>query len=115
MKSTTSPQDEEIIELLKSLGTLKAEYPAELLAARRAAFTAQIEQSRTTRAEQEEYLSQDRMIQLLESLRPVTAEYPAELLSTRRAAFIAQIQQYNGADARAESPAQDQVLELLGN
>jgi hypothetical protein len=115
VKSTPSPQDEEIIELLKSLGTLKAEYPAELLAARRAAFTAQIEQRRANGASKEEYLSQDRMIELLESLKPVAAEYPADLLAARRAAFIAQIQQHNGADVEVESPSQDQVIELLGN
>ncbi len=167
MKSIPSPQDEEIIELLKSLGSLKAEYPPDLLAARRAAFSAQIEQKNLHKANgaaKEEFLSQDRMIELLESLgthkveypadllasrraaftaqiekhrangvnkaenlsqdrtiellgslKRITAEYPAELLVSRREAFIAQIRAHNEADARAESPSQNKVIELLGN
>ena len=114
MKSTNSPQDEEIIELLKSLGTLKAEYPAELLAARRAAFAVQIEQCRTAGASREEYLSQDRVIELLEGLRPVTAAYPPELLNARRAAFLAQIEERNKVEAE-EFPSEAKVIELLGN
>jgi hypothetical protein len=167
VKSTPSPQDEEIIELLKSLGTLKAEYPpdlltarraaftaqiekqklhkangaakeeflsqdrmielleglgthqaeypADLLASRRAAFTAQIEKHRANGVNKEENLSQDRMIELLESLRRVTAEYPAELLVSRREAFIARIREHNEADAQAGSPSQNKVIEILGN
>ena len=167
MKSVPSPQDEEIIELLKSLGTLKAEYPPDLLTARRAALIAQIEQKKLHKANgaaKEEVLSQDRMIELLEnlgthkveypadllasrraaftaqiekhgangvdkvgnlsqdrtiellgSLKRVTAEYPAELLVSRREAFIAQIRAQNEADAQAESPSQNKVFELLGD
>ena len=115
MKSTPSHQDDEIIELLKRLGTLKAEYPAELLAARRAAFAAQIEQRRANGAKNEEYYSKEEVIELLEGLKPVVAEYPSELLSARRAAFLAQIQQHNNGHVPEESPSQDLVLELLGN
>ena len=116
MKPTSSSQDEEIIELLKRLGTLKAEYPAELLAARRAAFTAQIEERKVKGANhEEEYLSPERIVEILESLKPVVAEYPVELLSARRAAFITQVEQYTNRHIREESPSQDQVIELLGN
>ena len=113
MKSTPSPQDEEIIELLKRLGTLKAEYPAELLAARRAAFAAQIEQRRADGAKKQEYYSQEQVIELLEGLKPVVAEYPSELLSARRSAFLAQIEQHNNGHVREESPSQVEVIRLL--
>jgi hypothetical protein len=115
VKPTTAPQDEEIIKLLKRLGTLRTEYPAELLVARRAAFAAQIEQRRAAGASKAEYLSQDRVIELLEGLKPVVAEYPPELLAARRAAFIAQIEQHNRVEAWVGAPSQDQVFELLGN
>ena len=62
MKSIPAPQDEEIIELLKSLGKLKAEYPSDLLAARRAAFTAQIEQQKANGVKKQEFLSQERVM-----------------------------------------------------
>lgn len=114
MKPTLSPEDEEIIELLKSLGTLRAEYPAELLAARRAAFIAKIEQHRANGASKTEYLSQERMVELLEHLGTLKAEYPAELLSARRAAFTARIEKYraNGA-SKAKDLSQERMIELL--
>ena len=114
MKAKPSPQDEEIIELLKSLGKLKAEYPSDLLAARRAAFTAQIEQQKANGVKKQEFLSQERVIELLESIGGFKAEYPADLLTARRAAFMAQIEQYraNGA-SKAENPSEDRVIELL--
>ena len=115
MKRTSSPQDEEIIELLKRLGTLKAEYPAELLAARRAAFAVQIEQHKAKGADKNESLSRERVIELLEGLEPVKVEYPPELLSARRAAFIAQIDQRNNGHVPAEASSQEQVIELLGS
>ena len=116
MKSRPSPQDEAIIELLKGLGTFKAEYPPDLLAARREAFVAQIEQHKGNGAKKEEYLSQDRMIELLESLGTVKVEYPADLLAARRAAFTAQIEQHkaNGA-SKEEHRSQDRIIELLEN
>ena len=118
MKPTLSPQDKEIIELLKRLGTLKAEYPAELLAARRAAFAAQIEERKVTGAsetDKTEYFSQEQVIELLEGLKPIVAEYPSELLAARRAAFRAQVEQYTNGQVSEEAPSQDQVMELLGN
>jgi hypothetical protein len=115
VKSTISPHDQEIIELLKKLETVNADYPPELFAARRASFISQIEQRRSAGERKEEYLSQDRMIQVLESLKSVAAEYPSDLLAARRAAFVAQIEEYNSVDAPDELPSQEQVIELLGN
>jgi hypothetical protein len=115
VKPLLSSQDEEIIELLKRLGTLKAEYPAELLAARRAAFAAQIEQHKVNGTSKAQYLSQEQVIELLEGLKPVVAEYPSQLLAARRAAFIAQVEHYNNGHVPEESPSQDRVIELLGS
>jgi hypothetical protein len=115
MKPTSSPRVEEIIKLLKSLGTLKAEYPAELLAARRAAFAAQIEEHKVKGAKTDEYFSQERVIELLEGLKPVKADYPPELLEARRAAFMAQIPQRSNGHVPQEAPGQDQLIKLLGH
>lgn len=113
MKTTSSPQDEEIIELLKRLGTLKAEYPSDLLAARRAAFVAQIEE-RKLKGANEEYFSPEQVVELLEGLKPVKAEYPPELLTARRAAFITQIEQRSNGHVPEEASPQDQLTELFG-
>ncbi len=111
MKPRTSPHDQEILELLKSLQALKAEYPAELLSARRAAFVAQID--RYNGVEIEEIPANDEVVKLLGSLKPVGGEYPAELMTARRAAFIAQIKQRNEAEVREELASEDQVVRLL--
>lgn len=115
MKPTSSQQDKKIIALLKSLGTFKADYPSELLAARRAAFAAQIEEHNTTGANAQKPPSQAEVLQLLDNLKPVMAEYPADLLAARRAAFIAQIEEHNREAVPQELPAEENVIELLGN
>jgi hypothetical protein len=115
VKSTFPPHDQAIIELLKKLETHNAEYPPELLAARRAAFLSQLEQHKKVGAVKEESFPQERIIEILESLKPVTAAYPPELLAARREAFLARIEQYNKVDAREELSPQDPVLKLLGN
>jgi hypothetical protein len=115
VKPRSSPQDKEIIELLKSLGTLKADYPQELLAARRAAFLAKVEEHKAVGVNTEEFPSQDRVIELLEALKPVVAEYPPELFAARRDAFVARIKEHNREAAPEELPSEEKVIELLGN
>ena len=117
MKPTSSPQEQEqdrqIIELLKDLGARKVEYPQDLLAARRAAFFAQVEQKKKTAAKTER-VARARFVKHLESLQSAKAEYPSELLAARRAAFIAQVEQYSQAEAEEELVAADQeVIRLL--
>ncbi|HEX5807088.1 MAG TPA: discoidin domain-containing protein, partial [Anaerolineales bacterium] len=114
MKLSPSPHDQQIIELLEKLGSLRAEYPAELLAARRAAFVAQIEQHNGA-IDAEEISSNDPVIERLQILKSAASEYPAELLADRRSAFIAQIRQRNEAAAKQELPSREQVLEILQN
>lgn len=117
MKPTLSPQDKEIIKLLKRLGALKVEYPAELLVARRVAFSTQIEQHKgkgARRKAKKEYFSQKQVIELLNGLKPVIAEYPSALLSARRTAFIAQVEKYNNGHVPEAASSEDRVIELLG-
>jgi hypothetical protein len=85
--ATSSSQDQEIIKLLESLKALDAEYPSELLAARRGAF---IEYIARRQAGVREALSvQDQeIVQLLETLGSRDAEYPSELLAARRAVEV---------------------------
>lgn len=116
MKPTLSPQDKEIIELLKRLGALEVEYPAELLAARRAAFSVQIEQHRAKGAkkrDKKEYFSQEQIIELLEGLKPVITGYPPALLSARREAFMVQVEQHNNGHVPEAALPPNQVIELL--
>jgi hypothetical protein len=110
LKSTPSPQDQAIIDLLKRLEPLKEEYPPELLAARRAAFVAQVEQRKADGAK-EELLSKQQTIELLEGLKPVVVEYPPDLFAARRAAFLAQVEQYN--EVEEELASEDPVIQLL--
>jgi hypothetical protein len=114
VKSTIPPPDQEILELLKKLETVKADYPPELLAARRAAFIAQVEQ-RKTGASKEKYPARDRMFGMLESLKSGVSEYPADLLAARRAAFISQIDEFNSMDIVEDLSSREHVIELLGN
>ena len=112
MTATPSPQDQEIIEILKRLETLKAEYPPELLAARRAAFIAQVEE-RSEIGVKEELPSEDQVIEVLESLKSVATEYPSELLAARRMAFLAQVKQQKEVGVKEELPSKAQVVRVL--
>lgn len=90
---------------------LKAEYPAELLAARRAAFMAQIDKYNVV--ETEEASVDEPIVKLLDVLKPAMGEYPPELMSARRAAFIAQIKQHNDVEDTEELASEEQVLHAL--
>ena len=116
MKPTSSPQDQEqdqkIINLLKELGSLKVQYPPELLAKRRSAFITQVEQSKGRI--KEELPSRKQFINRLEDLKSLKSEYPQELLAARRAAFIAHVEQLNQIEVREELFSKDQeIIKLL--
>jgi len=113
MKPISSPQnqgqDQEIIEILKGLDSSNAEYPSDLLAARRAAFIAQVRQY-SKDSVREEQSSEDQFIKQLQGLQSVSVEYPRELLTARRAAFIAQVEQHSGVEVKEELFAEDQSI-----
>jgi len=111
---TPSQQEQEIIEILKSLESVKAEYPPELLAARRAAFIGQIIQRGGASAKEALELEDQETIKLLEVLQSVKSEYPPELLTARRAAFIGQITQRSGVDVKEDLNSEDRdMIKLL--
>ena len=112
MTATPSPQDQELFEILKRLETLKSEYPPELLAARRAAFIAQIEE-RSEVGVKEELLSETQVLEALGGLKGATGEYPPELLNTRRTAFLAQVKKQKEIGVKEELPSRDQVMQVL--
>ncbi|HEX6036167.1 MAG TPA: discoidin domain-containing protein, partial [Anaerolineales bacterium] len=90
MKPFPSPEEDEqdqgMIELLKDLGSFKLEYPPELLAARRAAFLARVNE--LTSGEERMSTEDQEIVKLLGLLGSAQAEYPAHLLAARRTAFL---------------------------
>ena len=97
MKPDSSPQDQEVIKILKAMESQRAEYPSDLLAARRSAFLQQVEQQTQVEVQQELTPQDQKVIQLLGALKSVDAEYPSNLLSARRAAFRHQVLQLQPA------------------
>jgi hypothetical protein len=85
-------QDREIIELLKDLGNFKSRYPSELLAARRAAFLAHVEQLSTPEPVEEWSAGDQEIVNLLGNLKSVHVEYPPQLLAARRSALLHQME-----------------------
>ena len=81
MNSTPAPQDQEIINLLKTLKSIKVEYPPELLANRRTAFLVQITLSEKFNVNNLHLHTNEDVVEILESLKPVRAEYPSILLA----------------------------------
>ncbi len=114
MTVTPAPQDQEIVEVLKRLGTHKAEYPSDLLAARRAAFIAQIDERKEV-GEKEDLASETQIAEALGSLKNVEPEYPPELLAARRTAFLAQVKQQKEAGVKEELASEAQLTEALGS
>ena len=113
MKSTSSQRDQEIIELLESLKSLEAQYPPELLAARRAAFMGQVAQQSVVSVKQARAAQDQEIIKTLESLKSLEAQYPPELLATRRAAFINQVTQRSKEALAAQNQEIIKTLESL--
>jgi len=116
MKTTASLQyqqwDEEVIKILKRLGSLEAEYPPDLFAARRAAFIFQLEQQTQVNVENE-MAPQEPFLQRLESLKSVRTEYPPELLAARRADFVNHIRQYGKAETAEELFPNQEMIKLF--
>jgi hypothetical protein len=97
MKSNSSPQDEEIIKILRELASRKAPYPPELLAARRAAFMNQVAQGGQAEVRDGLTLKDQEIIHFLKGLKSFEAEYPSKLLTARRMAIRRQIAQMRRA------------------
>ena len=91
VQEAKASQDQEIIRNLESLKSVEANYPSELLAARRAAFIGQIAQRGVVGAKEAQAAQNQEILKTLESLKSLEPEYPSELLAARRAAFIGQV------------------------
>ena len=111
MKSKSSPQRQDLLEVLKSIQSLQPEYPADLLAARRAAFLAQIDKHNAL--EVEEDATDRQIVKLLGGLKPAVGEYEPELMTARRTAFIAQIKQHNEHVGEEKLAFEEQVIDAL--
>lgn len=119
MEPTPSPldqQEDQLIEILKTLGSLQTEYPPELLAARRAAFAAQVEREAKQVTRREERHSRKQFTRRLAGLSYIKEEYPADLLAARRAAFVAQVEKVSPVEVKEELTDKDQeIIRLLRN
>lgn len=109
MDSLQHQWDEEIIQILKHLGSLEAEYPPDLWAARRAAFVRQVEEQAQPIVEEEPALP-ELFLKHLDHLRSTRPEYPGELLAARRASFVKQIEKYNQTEIEEELLPVDQEM-----
>src|SRR6187200_2662666 len=87
MKPDSSRQDPDITKILKGLESHKAEYPEDLLAARRAAFLQQVDQKTEVEIQQEVAPQDQEITQLFAGLRSLETAYPESLLAARRSAF----------------------------
>ena len=114
MTAKPSPQEQEIIDLLKRLEAFEGQYPPNLLASRRAAFSAQIKEQ-TQVGVKEELPSEAQVIEILERLGAVAVPYPRELLAARRAAFLAHIEEKAEIGVEAELPTETEVVDALGS
>ncbi len=91
MKRGSSSQDRDLLKLLTEMKSLPANYPQELLSARRAAFMDQLDEYEQVETA-EGYRPQDReMVELLGKVKAAAGVYPDRLLSARRSAFNRQI------------------------
>ncbi len=79
------------VKHLESLQSVKAEYPSELLATRRAAFISQVEQYGKAEVKEELLAADQEIIRLLKKVKSVEPDYAPAALATRRSTFVRQI------------------------
>ena len=92
MNRPTRPQrDQEILNLLEELSSVRPDYPPELLAMRRAAFMEMLERMEALRTKDSRSLDEQAMTEILKGLQHHNAKYPPLLLAKQRAAFLDQV------------------------
>lgn len=91
MDSDSFSPEQDFIDVLKGLESNKAEYPPELLAARRKLFLEQLEERLPTQAAGELGETDQKLIEILRSLKTHEAGYPWGMLVRRRSLFKLQI------------------------
>ena len=90
-RPTRSQRDQEILDLLEGLNSVRLEYPPELLTRRRAAFMHMLDGLDALRAKDSRSLDDQAMTEILESLQDHNAKYPPLLLAKQRAVFLDQV------------------------
>lgn len=93
MDSDSFSPEQDFIDVLKGLESNKAEYPPELLAARRKLFLEQLEERLPTQAAGELGATDQKLIEILRSLKTHEAGYPWGMLVRRRSLFKQKISQ----------------------
>jgi hypothetical protein len=91
MKRASSSQDQELLKILEGMESLPAEYPKDLLSARRASFLEQVAQSTLPNEEEQPSLQDQKVVDQLRSLGSIPVKYPPLLLAMRRLAFVSRI------------------------
>jgi hypothetical protein len=95
-------RDQEILNLLEELSSVKPDYPPELLAMRRAAFMELLERMEALRTKDSRPLDEQAMTEILKGLQHHNAKYPPLLLTRQRAAFLDQVAKHR-QPSRAET------------
>ena len=91
MNHPSSPKDQDIQKILRDLGSLQAEYPPDLLSARREAFLNQVALRKKSEVEEELSPADQKVIDILDRLKAADGNYPSNLLVARRSAFVSQV------------------------
>lgn len=86
-----APKDQDLLKILKEMESFTAQYPEELLAARRASFLEQVEQSTVTSTEEQPVVQDQKVLNHLRRLGSIPAQYPPQLLAARKALFVRRI------------------------
>jgi hypothetical protein len=85
--------DQDLIEILKGLESKKAEYPPELLEARRKLFIEQLEQQTQLEAVNQVTAKNQTLMEIFRKLKALDPEYPPEKRARRRLIFRDQIEE----------------------
>jgi hypothetical protein len=91
MNHPSSPKDQDIQKILRDMGLLQAEYPPDLLSARRKAFLNQIALLKKSEVKEELSPADQKVIDILTRLKAADGKYPSNLLAARRSAIVNQV------------------------
>jgi hypothetical protein len=84
-------QDQELLKILKDMGSQQAQYPEELLSSRRSSFIDLVTQSTSAPVEEQSPVQDQKVVRQLRRLGSAPVDYPSFLLVVRRWAFVRRI------------------------
>ena len=91
MDNDSSSHDQDILDILRGLESKKAEYPPELLEARRKLFLEQLEKHTPLESAGEVVEKDQTLLEIFRKLKALEPEYPLQLLARRRSLLKEQI------------------------